>query len=154
MKYTCVIEIVAPIGQVVKLWESEEHFKEWQDGFKSIEHLSGTPHTSGAKSKIMLEGGRRIELIETILSINLPDEKVGLYEHIHMTNTQTSRFKPIGDNRTRYTSEVEYTQFNGWLIKLMAKFFPSKFKVQSQKWMDQFKAFAERTLNNAESVQK
>ncbi len=143
MKYTCTIEIDKPIDEVVALWENEAHFKEWQDGFKRIEHLSGTPNEIGAKSKIILEDKRRIELTETILVSNLPAEKTALYEHEHMTNTQTSRFKKLSNQKTEYTSEVEYTQFNGWMIKLMARLFPGQFKAQSQKWMEQFKAFAE-----------
>jgi uncharacterized membrane protein len=144
MKYTCTVEINLPIDKVVQLWENEANFKEWQDGFKSIEYLSGTPNTAGATSRIVLEDKRRIELLETIITNNLPKEKTALYEHIHMTNKQTSRFKAINSNKTRYTSEVEYVQFNGIMIKLMAKLFPGKFKEQSQKWMDQFKKFAER----------
>lgn len=146
MKYTCTIEINLPINKVVQLWEDENNFKAWQDGFKSIEHLSGTPHTKGAQSKIILEDKQRIELLETIISNNLPEEKIALYEHVHMTNTQTTRFRKIDSNTTQYISEVEYTKFNGLLIKLMAKLFPSKFKAQSQKWMNQFKAFAEKTI--------
>ena len=98
----------------------------------------------GAKSKILLQqGSRQIELTETILVSNLPEEKSGLHEHIHMTNTQTSRFKSIDQHTTRYISEVEYTKFNGMMPTLMAKLFPGMFKKQSQKWMDQFKAIAE-----------
>lgn len=145
MKYICSIEIAVPIKEVIKLWENESYFKEWQDGFKSIEHLSGIPHTKGAKSKIILEDKVRIELIETILSINLPEEKTALYEHIHMTNTQISKFKAVTNNKTLYTSEVEYIKFNGFMINIMAKLFPNKFKQQSQKWMNQFKDFAERS---------
>lgn len=145
MKYTCSVEIDAPIEKVVALWENEAHFGEWQDGFESIEHLEGIPNTKGSKSKIILEDKMRIELIETIISMNLPKEKTALYEHIHMTNTQTSRFETIKDNKTLYTSEVEYIKFNGLMIKLMAKLFPSKFKGQSQKWINQFKEFAEKT---------
>lgn len=144
MKYTCTIEINLPIDKVVQLWENEANFKEWQDGFKSIKHLSGTPNSKGATSKIVLEDKRKIELLETIISNNLPKEKVALYEHIHMTNRQTSRFKAIDSKKTLYISEVEYIQFNGIMIKLMAKLFPSKFKEQSEKWMQQFKFFAER----------
>jgi len=143
MKYTCTIEINLPIDKVVQLWEDENNFKEWQDGFKSIEHISGTPHSKGAKSKIILEDNRRIELLETIITANLPEEKTALYEHIHMSNTQTTRFKKVDSYKTQYISEVEYIQFNGFMIKLMAKLFPSKFKAQSQKWMNQFKEFAE-----------
>ena len=146
MKYTCTVDINLPIDRTVELWVDETIFKEWQDGFKSIELLSGTANTKGAKSKIVLDDGKkRIELIETIMNSDLPNEKKALYEHVHMTNTQTTRFEPITEKMTRYISEVEYTKFNGFIIKLMAKLFPGKFKEQSQKWMNQFKEFAETT---------
>lgn len=145
MKYSCTVDINLPIDKTVALWEDESNFKEWQDGFKSIEPISGVPNSEGAKSKIILEEHRKIELLETIILSDLPNKKVALYEHIHMTNTQTTRFKVLGQNKTQYISEVEYTKFNGFMIKLMAKLFPSKFKAQSQKWMNQFKAFAEKS---------
>lgn len=144
MKYTCSIKINAPIEKVVALWENEQHFVAWQDGFESIELLEGVAHTAGAKSKIIFQDKNRIELIETIISNNLPKEKIALYEHIHMTNTQTTRFESLGKDRTRYISEVHYTKFNGFMIKIFAKLFPSKFKGQSQKWMEQFKRFVEK----------
>jgi uncharacterized membrane protein len=145
MKYTCSITINLPITKTVSLWKDENNFKEWQDGFKSIELLSGTKNTKGAKSKILFEGKQKMELLETVITNDLPNEKIGLYEHVHMTNTQTSRFVAIDENTTQYISEVEYTQFNGFMIKVFAKLFPSKFKAQSQKWMNQFKVFAEKT---------
>jgi uncharacterized membrane protein len=148
MKYTCTVTINAPIDKVVNLWQNEAHFKDWQDGFESIELLSGEHNAVGSKSKIVLDDNRRIELIETILTNNLPTEKSAIYEHIHMTNTQTSRFIKVDEDTTEYSSEVEYTQFNGFMIKLMAKLFPGKFKGQSQKWMDQFKRFAEQKQMN------
>lgn len=144
MKYKCSLTINLPIHKVVALWENENYFKEWQDGFQSIELLSGEPNTKGAKSKIIFAGKRKIELLETIILSDLPREKKAIYEHIHMTNTQTTRFKAISEGQTQYISEVEYLKFNGIMVKLMAKLFPNKFKQQSQKWMDQFKAFAEK----------
>lgn len=144
MKYTVSILINAPLKKVVALWEDPAHFHQWQDGFESYTHLEGVPNTKNAKSKIVLNDKMRIELIETIILNKLPTQKTALYEHIHMTNTQTSRFEAQGDHQTRYTSEVEYLKFNGFMIKLMAKLFPGKFKRQSEKWMQQFKTFAER----------
>jgi uncharacterized membrane protein len=146
MKYTCSVEINLPINKVLALWENEANFKEWQDGFKSIEHLTGTPNTKGATSRIILQDKQKIELLETIVVYNLPQEKTALYEHIHMTNSQTSRFEEINSKKTLYTSEVEYLQFNGIMIKIIARLFPSKFKAQSQKWMQQFKHFSESTI--------
>jgi uncharacterized membrane protein len=144
MKYTCTVQINAPINKVVELWQDEANFKDWQDDFESIEHLEGVANTEGAKAKIVFNGKPRIELLETIISMNLPTEKLALYEHIHMTNTQSSRFTAIDDKTTLYTSEVEYVKFNGLMIKLIAKLFPGKFKAQSQKWMEQFKVFVEQ----------
>lgn len=144
MKFTCTVDINQSLEKTVSLWENEANFKEWQDGFESIEHISGTPNTVGAKSKIILSGKRRVELLETIISYDLPNEKTALYEHIHMTNIFTARFKALSENKTQYTCDIEYTKFNGFVIKLMARLFPNMFKKQSQKWLDQFKAFAEK----------
>ena len=144
MKYTCTVVVDLPIDRVVALWEDESNFQEWQDGFVDIEHLSGTPNTKGAKSRIVFQDKRRIELIETIISTDLPVEKIALYEHIHMTNTQTTRFEEVNPYKTIYISKVEYLKFNGIMINIMTKLFPHMFKAQSQKWMDQFKEFAEK----------
>jgi len=150
MKYTCTVEVNLPINTVVELWENENYFKEWQDGFQRIDHLSGQKGRNGATSKIYIqEGKRKMELLETIISNNLPEEKSARYEHVHMTNTQTTRFRAMSDHQTRYISEVEYLQFNSFMPKLMAKFFPNTFKKQSQKWMDQFKKFAESTSESS-----
>lgn len=144
MKYLCTVIIDLPLEKAANLWNDEAHFSKWQDGFQSIELLSGTANTKGAKSRILIEGKQKIELIETIISNDLPKEKIALYEHKHMTNTQTTRFKSIDTNKTEFTSIVEYTKFNGFIIKVMAKLFPNMFQKQSQKWMDQFKQFAEK----------
>jgi uncharacterized membrane protein len=144
MKYSCTVEINLPIDKVIALWTNEDHYKHWQDGFQSIEVIEGQAGAIGTKSRILLEQGKRkMELMETIISNQLPEEKKALYEHIHMSNTQLSKFEKINENKTRYISIVEYTQFNGFLPKLMAGLFPKMFKKQSQKWMDQFKVFAE-----------
>ncbi len=144
MKYTCTINIDLGIDQVVKLWEDENHFAKWQDGFQSNEILQGPAGAVGSKSRIIYQQEKRkMELIETIISNTLPHEKKALYEHIHMTNTQTTRFESISENQTRYISDVEYTIFKGLIPNLMARLFPGMFRKQSQKWMRQFKEFAE-----------
>ena len=145
MKYTCTTEINLPISQVVELWKDENNFREWQDGFVKIEHISGKPETIGSQSRIYLEQGKqKLELLETITSNNLPHEKRAIYEHIHMTNTQITSFKSLGDNKTQYMSQVEYTKFNKIIPKVLSMLFPGMFRKQSQKWLDQFKEFAER----------
>lgn len=124
MKYTCTIDIDLAIDKVVELWTDENHFNKWQDGFKSIELLDEEQDKVGAKSKIYFQQGKRkMELVETIITNNLPKEKKALYDHRDMENTQSTRFEIITVNKTRYISEVDYTQFNGFIPNMMAKFF-------------------------------
>lgn len=144
MKYRCSVLINKPIDEVVKLWEDESNFHQWQDGFQSIELISGEKNKEGAVSHILIQQGKmKIELKETVLVNDLPKEKTAKYVHKHMTNTQTTRFLSSSNSATEYISEVEYTQLNGITLKIMAKLFPGKFKAQSEKWMEQFKGFAE-----------
>ncbi|MDP8208624.1 MAG: SRPBCC family protein [Candidatus Electryonea clarkiae] len=149
MKFTCFVEIDLPIDEVIGLYDNVENLKEWQDGFVSHEHLSGTPGESGAKSIFIYKAGRNvIELIETIKVKNLPQEFIGTYEATSMVNTMSNRFTALGENRSRYDAEIEYTRFNGFLPKMMALLMPGVFKKQTQKWLNQFKVFAEKEKNH------
>jgi hypothetical protein len=144
MKFTCSVIINRPIDKVVELFDKPENMKEWQDGFQSFEHLSGIPGSPGAKSKIVYQSGRRkIELIETVLVRNLPEEFSGKYEHKSMVNNMKNSFEYVGPNQTLWLADLEYTSFNGLMPKLMGLLFPSMFRKQTQKWLDQFKIFAE-----------
>ncbi len=141
MEFTCTVDINAPIEKVVELFENPDNLHEWQDGYRSFEHMSGTEGAIGAKSKLIYD---RLELIETIIRNELPHEFKATYEHKHMVNTMSCRFSELDTEKTRLEQEIHYTKFNGFMIKLMAKLFPRMFKKQVQKWLNQFKAFVER----------
>lgn len=140
MRFTCTTDINAPRDRVVSIFldPKKQHF--FQDGFQSKVLLSGSTNSVGAQSKLIY---KRLELIETIQINNLPDEFQGLYEHKHTTNTMNVKFIPLSHDTTRYVSEVHYTQFNGFVIKLLVKLFPGMFKKQVQKWINQFKLYVE-----------
>jgi hypothetical protein len=147
MKYTCEVEIKLPMEETARLWDDEHYFKEWQDGFKKIELLKGPKGAAGSQSLLIYEQGKhRILLTETIIDSHLPKEKFARYEHVHMTNTQNTKFVQVTEHITKIISEVEYTRFNGLPVKLMAWLFPGMFKKQSQKWLNQFKKFAEKNI--------
>ena len=147
MKFTRSVEIGRPIGEVIRLFDNVDNLKEWQDGFVSLDHIGGTPGQPGAKSRIIYNTGKHvIELTETIQVKNLPVEMTALYEHKHMVNTMTNRFTPMGENKTKWTVEIEYTKFIGFIPRMMAMLMPGIFKKQVQKWLDQFKVFAEKEL--------
>ncbi len=145
MKFSCTVIIEKPINQVAELFINPDNLKEYQDGFLRKELVSGTPAQVGTISKMFyLQGKREIEITETVTSNNLPHEFSGFYHHIHMDNTMTNRFISLSENRTQYDAEIEYTVLRGLMVKAMAFLFPSMFKKQVQKWLDQFKVFAEK----------
>jgi hypothetical protein len=145
MNFICGVDIEVPIDKVVALFNDPNNFKEWQDGFISYETISGTPRTIGSKSKINFDNGKhKIELLETIKVMNLPAEMTALYEHKHMVNTMINRFTELPGQKTRFTTDMGYYKFIGLMPKLMALIMPGMFKKQNQKWLDQFKKFAEK----------
>lgn len=146
MKFICSVEINKPLEELISLWLNEDNNKHWQEGFQSKELLSGEKGVVGSKSKILLKNGKQsMELIETLEVNQLPSEHKVYVEHKHMCNYMTSNFQSLSESKTIYSSTVEYTQFNGFMPKLMAKFFPGMFKKQVQKWLDLFKVFAEKS---------
>ncbi|MGI9542546.1 MAG: SRPBCC family protein [Cyclobacteriaceae bacterium] len=150
MKFNCSVDIDLPVEKVVELFDNEENLKEWQDGLVSFDHLSGTPGTPGAKSKMVYRtGNRELELIETIIAKNLPEEFSGRYVAKQMENTMRNSFTSLGSEKTRWDAEIEYTAFHGFMPKLMAFLMPGVFRKQTQKWLDQFKVFAEGSENSA-----
>lgn len=145
MKYKSHIDIDKPLEDVFNFWVNPENNHLWQDGYVKTTLLEGVENEVGAKSEILLKHNNRdMQLIETVLSVDLPHYKEALYEHKHVSNTQKTIFEAISDNKTRYITEVDYIKFNGILPKLMGKLFPSMFRKQSEKWMKQFKAACEK----------
>ena len=145
MKFTGFVEINQPQKKVAELFADPQYLGEYQDGFQKKEHISGEAGQEGAVSKMYYKQGKRdLELTETITKNNLPDSFEGFYHHKHMDNSMKCKFIPIDDNNTRYEYEFEYTRISWVMPKLMALLFPNMFKQMGEKWMQQFKEFAEK----------
>ena len=145
MKFTCTIDIDLPREKVVELYKDSSNLKEWQNGFQSAELISEKINKVSAKSLLKFKNGKKrtMDLEETILVSDFPNEFTGEYVHFQMTNTMRNIFTEIDENTTRWTANIAYTQFNSLSIRVIIKLFPKMFKKQSQKWLDQFKVFAE-----------
>ena len=142
MKFTCEIVVNRPRADVIRLFDNPDNMKHWQPEFVSFEPLSGTPGQVGAKSKLVYTmGSRTIEMIETITVRDLPREFTGTYETKGVFNIVKNTFEDLGNGSTRWVSENEF-QF-GLFMKIIAFLMPGAFRKTSQKFMDQFKAFAE-----------
>lgn len=145
MKHKGAIEINQSRDKVVSLFKDPANLKEYQDGFIRKEHVSGTRGEIGAISKMYYKHGKQeMELVETITKNELPDTFEASYHHIHMDNTMKCNFTALSENQTRYEFEYEYTRINWIMPKLMAILFPSMYRKPAEKWLRQFKQFAEK----------
>lgn len=53
-------------------------------------------------------------------------------------------FTQVSENQRCYDSEISYTEFKGFIIKMIAKLLPEICKKQVQTWLNEFKAFVEK----------
>ena len=142
MKYGNEVVIKLPRERVIELFDDEKNLFRWQPELMSFEHLSGQKGQPGARSLLKYKmGEREVEMTETITVRNLPDEFSGTYQAKGVWNEVVNRFEALDEHTTKWTSYSHF-KFRGFM-KLMALFMPGVFKKQSQKYMDQFKAFAE-----------
>lgn len=150
MKYTIETIIDLPRAEVIKKLDNMENIKHWQRGLVSAEHLSGTPGEVGAKMKLSYQfGKRKMELVETILKRNFPEEFHGSYDADGMHNIQKNYFTETPEGKTKWVSESEFVP-TGFMMRMMTLLMPRMFKKQSQKYLDDFKNFAEKDISVAE----
>ena len=144
MKFGSSVESDLPRKKVVALFIDPNNIKEYQDGFVKKELVSGDAGEAGAISKLYFKNGKHeMELTETIISNNLPDSLEAVYHHKHMDNTHVTSFVEISENKTKYVTEGEYTRINWVMPKLMSILFPGMYRKPAEKWMKNFKTFAE-----------
>jgi hypothetical protein len=141
MKYRCESVVDVPRARFIELFDDPDNMLKWSPGLKSFEHLEGTPGQPGAKSRLVFTTGKReMEMIETIIVRNLPDEFSGTYDAKNVHNITINHFHEV-DGKTHWQLETEF-QIQGFL-KLIALLMPGMFKKESMKHMNAFKAFAE-----------
>ncbi|MEM8907470.1 MAG: SRPBCC family protein [Bacteroidota bacterium] len=147
MKYQGSIEIAKSREEVVKCFADPNCLGAYQDGFVRKELISGEASKDGAVSKIVYQyGNRDMILTETIIANNLPDSFESQYHHKHMDNLMSCQFISLDATRTKYEYEFEYTRINWIMPKLLAILFPSVYRKQGEKWIQQFKVFVENQV--------
>ena len=144
MKYTTEVTIKLRRQKVIDLFDDEKNLYKWQEGLKSVEHLSGTPGQPGAKTKLVFDmNGRIVEMTETILSNNLPDTMALTFDAKGVHNIIENRFTEVDAGTTKWAMDSDF-QFSGFM-KIMGWLMSGMFKKQTKKTMDRFKEFAENT---------
>lgn len=141
MQYTLEETIDLPREKVAELFVKPEHLKGWQKGFKSINYTKGETGETGSEAELVFEMGKReMKMKQEILENKLPDFIKFRFENRGVENIQVNRLE-TKDGKTHYVVDNTFN-FSG-IMKLMGWLMPGAFKKQSQKYMDDFKAYAE-----------
>ena len=142
MRYQIEITIDLPRDRMIELFDSFENLKEWQEGLISYEHLSGEAGKPGAKTRLRYKMGRRkMDMIETIIARNMPDEFSGTYDASGVHNIVQNFFYDDGE-QTRWVLDSEF-QFRGFMRIVSFFMGESRFQNQTRSSMESFKRFAE-----------
>lgn len=150
MKYTTEILIDLPRDEFIKKLEDPENMKHWQKGLVSYEQLSKNPGQEGAQMSLKYKmGNREMDLIETIIKKNLPEEMHATYDAKGVHNLQKNYYRDE-DGKTRWITESDF-QFSGFGMKLMGLLMPGAFKKQTLIYMQDFKKFAEEGISATDS---
>lgn len=144
MHYDCEVTIDSPVEQVTAAFLDPKGIYEWMDSLESTELLEGEEGKKGAKTRLNFKDKKRsFSMVETIWENNLPEAFTTSYVMGAVTNNMTVTFQKIDENRTRYLSKQEFI-FKNFGMKMMGKLAPSLFKKQTLKYMESFKAYAEK----------
>jgi len=143
MKYSAGVEIDLPVDKVLEIFNNPDNMDKWMEGLLAWEVTEGTAGQPGAKMLMKFKMGKReMEMTETIIKANLPDEFVTTYEAKGVYNIVTTRFQSLDENRTRYVNEQKF-RFSGFM-KFFGFIMPGAFKKQTLKYLNDFKNFAEK----------
>lgn len=145
MKYSIELIINKNRNEVWKNFDNVENLYKWMPTLKEFNHESGEAGKPGAKSRLkFLEGKRDIEMIETIIERNEPEEFSGTYEMKGTRNLIKNSFRELSDNRTIWKLDSEF-EFSG-IYKLMSPLFKTMIVKRTQSNMNRFKELVERNL--------
>ncbi|SDS13446.1 SRPBCC family protein [Christiangramia echinicola] len=142
MRYIQEITINKPRKEVVEKYSNPDNIKHWQRGFVFMKPINGKTGEEGSQNLLKYDLGKReVEMTETIIKNNLPDEYSATYEAKGVYNYQINKFSPTMEKNTLWVTDNEF-KFSGFM-KLFGWFMPGAFKKQSRKYMEDFKAFVE-----------
>ena len=98
MKYTTEIVVDVPREEFIKKMDDPDNMKHWQQGLIGYEQLSASPGQEGSRMSLSYEmGKRKMDLVETIIKKDLPEEIHMTYETKGVHNIQKNYFKEEGE---------------------------------------------------------
>ena len=143
MEFTQEIIVNVPLARFIELFDAPENLAKWQEGLLSFEPISGTPGEPGATSRLTYRQGKgTMEMIETVTLRELPHRFDGTYDAKGVHSIIRNEFHEAGTDSTRWVAHNEF-RFSGFM-KIIGLLMRPAFPKQCYKFMEAFKAFAEK----------
>jgi len=129
--YNCEIMVDKPIEESGYVAQDEERMSEWLEGFKKIEHVSGTPKTVGNVSNVYFTiNGKEMVVKRTITAIKLFESVESVSETDFMNMEYSVKMTAIGE-KTKISSSTT-VKGNGMFAKSMMVFMGRSLKNQEE----------------------
>jgi len=119
--------------------------KIWQPTLVNFETVSGTQGQPGAVSRLtFVEGGREFVLMEKITFQAEPERFDSIFENDFADDSMKNTFIATSENETLWKMEVEF-KFKTFLMKVIGPFVKKNYIRRSQRDMERFKEFVEKS---------
>lgn len=140
--YEVKIEVNKPIDEVFALFNDKNKLKEWTPTIKLFEPINETANHVGSTYKVIVDNnGKDFEMTEKVLAFE-KNKKVSIeFDAQGMLKTDVITFKSVG-NKTIITNNASCKGTN-FMLKCIFPFSKGMFKKEDQKYLDNFKKFAE-----------
>ncbi len=147
VQYGHIIQVNKPIQEAWAVSQDESKYKQWLEGYKSMELISGEPFAVGSKYKVIVdpgEGQEDIEMIETVISVKENDHVTLHFDSAMMDFEQTISFTEA-NGKTTVTSDSKVIGKNLVMRSMFAlmEMFTGSFTKQEAKNFDKLKTLIE-----------
>lgn len=147
ISYENEITVNKPIEEAWAVMSDEATLPDWIEGFKKTEHVSGTPNTVGAVSKVYIdEGGKEMTMEETITALK-PNEHMAMTFTMDFMNMDYDLYMKEIDGKT-YIKTKSKTTGNGMVAKSIISFMPKAMKTQEDKNLNKLKVLIENNTKD------
>ena len=143
LSFTESIDIRLPRATVWSYFDNPQNLYKWQPALRDREHVSGTQGRPGAVARLVYdEGGRKLELTETVTLRVEPDALAASYDSGMAINRMHNRFVALGDEATRWEMQATF-QFRGFPWQYIGFLFKRSINKRLHEDMERFKEFVE-----------
>jgi uncharacterized protein YndB with AHSA1/START domain len=136
-----------PVAESWAVISDESSLKNWIEGFKKSEHISGTPNTIGAVSKVYIVDGEEEMIMEETITNIVPNKLLSLAFTMDFMDINYEMTLQESDGNTIIKTKT-HTAGNGIFSRALLSFMESAMKTQEDINLGNLKKIIEENTKN------